>query len=231
MQLQAFLSARPLFSSPAVAAVQTAVLALDGHPSIAGSGLVLLPSAAEVRTSGGTEHGMPLDGHPDVGVVLSERVWGGLETAFREDKSLAEHPTNRYVLYPRDALGDWPLDTDSGDALGLRLTDFWCSCLFSTMLPDSGQSTPEGVSASTELQSSSLVVVGHPLFYRVLFERFLDPNFCNSFPSFSFALRTQMLAPASCVAVRVQFGPPHIPLSRNPPLIAGVDLQFGSRLC
>eukprot|EP00667_Euglena_gracilis_P009235 EG_transcript_9374 len=177
--VNAFLTAEGVFCSPLTRAIQTCLLALEGHPTVRRNGITLLSSAREIKKLGGLD---------SVGKVSGDRIID------RVKQQMCSIMPSQEVgrLIPRidlyNAVSDWwtPLNsTDTARSLNERFEDFMCTLKYR--------------------EEQSLIVVGHSLFFLDLLNRYLATDFRKKNPQFSEDIRSRKLANVACMGLTIDF--------------------------
>eukprot|EP00668_Euglena_longa_P019016 GGOE01023703.1.p1 GENE.GGOE01023703.1~~GGOE01023703.1.p1 ORF type:complete len:458 (-),score=116.06 GGOE01023703.1:711-2084(-) len=177
--VDSFMNAEVVFCSPFTRAIQTCLLALEGHPTLRQKGITLLSSAREIKKLGGFD---------SVGKASGDRI-----VARVKEQMCSIMPSQDVGrLIPRidlyNTVSEWwtPLNsTDTTRSLNERFEDFMCTLKYR--------------------EEKSMIVVGHSLFFLDLLNRYLSPEFRKKNPELSHDLRTRKLANVACMGLTIDF--------------------------
>jgi len=180
-----FLAAEVIYCSPLTRAVETALLGLHGHPTMAGRGLTLLSTAREKKGLFGRDSQGSV-----VGMAIGERVHAQLVT------TLGEEYTRQVMVNidPHDCGSVWWVCADTPGALDERFDEF--------------------LSTLRDCAESTIIVVGHSLFFQEMVKRHASPQLAH--------MGDKKLANASCLGMVVDFSQPAAPA------IVQAQLMFGT---
>ena len=222
------LRADAVWASPLTRALQTALVALHGHPAL-DRGVALHASAREIKGVAGLDcvglevgadaikdrarrklaQSLVAGADDDAGVTSPVAKEASVLSAAGHAAALVTAPQ----LLPRDCATEWWTKTDSyehKDAVALRYGEFLREVQY----------------ASLEGDARAPLVVGHSLFIRGLFERFLSEDLTTKHPDLAHALKTRKLANCGLVYAEFVFDD-----ARDaPPVVADARLLFRSRL-
>lgn len=197
---QRFCAAEQVVSSPLSRAVQTAVLALAGHPALKHNDLLLMRSARELKNFGGMDC---------VGTHTGAELWPVIQDklALTIGPEQAAAACAGVRVDPGDTWAEWWTktgDMDTESIIAGRFFDFWATLRYSP--------------------HQRVIVAGHSAFFRLLCDQHIpvggELELAN--PGLVKKLRAHKLTNASCLAIEVDFRP------RCFPEIVRAELLFGS---
>ncbi|KAJ1449088.1 hypothetical protein M885DRAFT_622841 [Pelagophyceae sp. CCMP2097] len=216
-----------VWASPLTRAVQTALVACDGLEALT-RGVSLHAECREIKGVGGFDCvGLECGGDAiraraadelarellagraaaRNGVSSSAAAEAVSEAAARMAAAQLAAPP----LAERDAKGQWWTGTaESAGEVSLRYGEFARALQFETL----------------QTRHKSPLVSGHSLFFRGLFERYLDDGWAAEHPNDAVALKTRKLVNAGAVSVRIDFDD----FGEAPMAISEPKLLFGSDL-
>lgn len=221
------LRADGVWSSPLTRAVQTALVGLHGHPAL--DVLELHATAREIKGMGGLDCVGLEVGAANIGERVERKLAAAL-VAGADDEAGVTSPVAKEAavlgaashaaaavcapkLVSRDCDAQWWVggsDYETGPEVALRYGEFCRELQYESLC--GGRRKP--------------VIVGHSMFIRGLFERFLSDNVREKQPAAAAALATRKLRNCGLAYVEFVFDDAH----DAPPVIADVRLLFGSRL-
>jgi len=191
-----------VYASPLTRAVQTALLALHDHPSVAKWGMKLLQSAREVKAN--------LGGLDSVGKYTGARIHEKAvemikgSTVVRAGEYDAA-PLERVGMDSRDVTNDWwtsERDMDSEADLEERMRDFMASVMLGP--------------------ARTVIVVGHSLFLVALCRRFLGTGYLEHEAVLSKSdLREKKMSNAGCMCLDLKYSDYEVEITR-------ANFMFGS---
>eukprot|EP00656_Telonema_subtile_P004997 TRINITY_DN12277_c0_g1_i3.p1 TRINITY_DN12277_c0_g1~~TRINITY_DN12277_c0_g1_i3.p1 ORF type:complete len:255 (-),score=63.43 TRINITY_DN12277_c0_g1_i3:66-830(-) len=205
--LEGFLNADCVVSSPLTRAVQTALIALKDLPVAARDGIVLSRNVREIKGIGGLDS----VGHA-VGVDIARRG----EECMAELMGKEDAKKHMVVVDPGDTTSEWWTGVDDRDTQQ-SLNDRYYELMYS--LRYGGARAP--------------IIVGHSLFFKEFFRRFTGAGFRKSCPELAQMLVNNKIQNAGCVAVELEFSPnPVAGEVQTSELrfcqITGAELMFGT---
>eukprot|EP00669_Euglena_mutabilis_P000920 TRINITY_DN11178_c0_g1_i1.p1 TRINITY_DN11178_c0_g1~~TRINITY_DN11178_c0_g1_i1.p1 ORF type:complete len:258 (+),score=48.78 TRINITY_DN11178_c0_g1_i1:192-965(+) len=168
----------PVFCSPFTRAIQTCVLALEGHQALQNKGIVLLGSAREIKKLGGLD---------TVGKVFGEKIVQRVKEQMALLMNDAEGKLELPCIDVNNAVAEWWTlhSTESQAEIAERFDDFMCTLKY--------------------VDAESIIVVGHSLFFLEFLGRYLGPEFRTAKPELSVELRTRKLQNCGCLGLTVDF--------------------------
>eukprot|EP00668_Euglena_longa_P034732 GGOE01044590.1.p1 GENE.GGOE01044590.1~~GGOE01044590.1.p1 ORF type:complete len:508 (-),score=143.33 GGOE01044590.1:308-1831(-) len=179
---ETFMEAELIFCSPLTRAIQTCVLALQGHPTICSRGVRLLQSAREIKKMGGLD---------TVGKATGDRIVDRV----REELAKLLPPEEVELLIPQidpyNTVSNWwksVVGCDTQKAVSRRLESFMSTLKY----------TP----------AHSLIVVGHSLFFQGLLRQYLAPEYQQASSKWCEEITSLKLDNVSCMALTVDFSAP-----------------------
>jgi len=179
-----FLGASMVFVSPLTRTVQTALLTLQGHPTMQQRGICLARSMREVKSTVGSLDTVGTESGKD---AIKAKALCQLESV--TDASVID-PVRDIEFDANDAHSHWWTEKNSHDdeaSLDERFFD-----LMSTL-----QYTPEG----------TIICVGHSFFFREMMRRYLSKNSkCD--PEIVEKLHKTKMGNAACLRVEIAFSSP-----------------------
>jgi len=175
---EAFLAAGAVYCSPFTRAIQTCVLALEGHQALQNKGIVLLGSAREIKKLGGLD---------TVGKVFGEKIVQRVKEQMALLMNDAEGKLELPCIDVNNAVAEWWTlhSTESQAEIAERFDDFMCTLKY--------------------VDAESIIVVGHSLFFLEFLGRYLGPEFRTAKPELSVELRTRKLQNCGCLGLTVDF--------------------------
>jgi broad specificity phosphatase PhoE len=208
-----------LATSPLTRALQTALLALQGHPAADRQGIMLLRNAREVKGVGSLDSIGRAVG-PECLVRAQRSLLEELPESLFGD-SVATACAASKISY-NDAVSEWWTaadDVDNEADVSERVSDLLCSLQYSSLLaaPSSSCSTSS---------SNAAILVGHSLLFRELYRRCEQHStaaglFAAEQPEMAQRLREGKLSNAGVLGLRLEF-------SRGRARIRDARLLFGA---
>ena len=187
--LDDFLSADAIYSSPLCRAAQTCLIALDGHPALGADAtkpqLTLLSSAREVKKVGGMD---TVGGHVGDAILDSVKAQTSAILGAEETETIMGH----VEVDPYDTMDAWwtgAEDRDNDKHMRARFYGFASSLRFSHR---------------SGLSDKPTIVVGHSLFLREFCTYFMDPDLADADP-LAMKLTQFKLANACMVKLDLEF--------------------------
>jgi len=228
------LGCRSIYASPHTRAVETALLACEGHPHFKGGGpLKLTRFAREVKST-------PFGSMDCVGAKSGPEIAPHVQRCLQQDapEFLKADPEalatlTAPVVDPRGCTGAWwtPLHlADSKESVSARANDLWLTLrhdprVLSRREMDATDGVTDG-GASTD-GGGGVIVVGHSLFFKRLVKMGLSPEFRKQDPMFCEQADKYKLENAACLKLEVEWqaGAENV---MRPPVISKAELVFGS---
>ena len=213
--LERFMAADQAMASPLTRAVQTCLLALQGHPALAASGVRLQRHAREKKNRGGLD-----TVGTEVGSAIAARVHSELAAEIQGGAEAAAACLDGVVIDPHDATSEWWTSLqnfDTADMIADRLGYLLRSLRYTT-------------------GGAPLVLAGHSLIFRELCRAYLPvPAAAAAEPGLWGRLRKFKMANGACLELEIEF-PPLAGAGAvsgggaAPPEIARARLAFGTKL-
>jgi len=171
------LEADCIFTSPLTRATQTALLALEGHPTVEHDGIKLLRAVREIKHIGGFD-----TVGKEVGAGIAERVHHQFSKSFKADRvsSLMKRKNGEEVLDEYDCTSVWwTKRVDQKSNLFRRMDEL------TNTLQYHGANT--------------IILVGHSLLSKEIFKRFCTEEFIVKNKSLADNMFTKKMPNASCM--------------------------------
>mmetsp|Transcript_35705 Transcript_35705/g.60178 ORF Transcript_35705/g.60178 Transcript_35705/m.60178 type:complete len:442 (+) Transcript_35705:190-1515(+) len=201
-----FFKVRTTYCSPLTRAVETALVSLEAHPSLA-EGITLLRNLREAKNLGGQDTvgkhiGSKIEPH-----VYSELLSAGEKLPDQRIISLAQQKAVRMVHNDCGGVGRWwnvATEVESEEDVNERLNDvaLYLGCQ----------------------AERSAILVGHSLYFRDLVRQWLrdDSGLKITNPALAEQLYNEKLANAACLGLKIDFS------KIDRPCILDAKLMFGS---
>ena len=204
--IDAFLAAPCIFSSPLTRAIQTSLVACEGHPSLSreGSRLTLLRNLREVKNFGSFDA---------VGRFVGQDIRSHVEAILRND--MGEERAEGVLqpeIDPYDCVCPWwnPLEgNEVRETVLARCIDLWAFLRYRT-------------------STDKVILVGHSHFFRFMCQEFLSPEYEDRDPQWTARLATCKLDNGGCMRLSLRWCLCDDPMA--PPVIDNAKLVFGSQL-
>lgn len=196
-----FLAATDIWVSPLTRAVQTSLLTLDGHPTLARQGVKLLPSMREAKNIGGLD---------TIGKKFGEDIEARVRSQFHKVLPSEEHaslPLGHPIDWSRCVQPWWtPKGIKEGSkVIGRRLYDF--ATVMQLVSP-----------------ADSIICVGHSLFFKQFVTNFMSDALRAAKPELAAKMVAQKLSNACCLAVDVVYSSD----PEKPVQVLDAELMFDS---
>eukprot|EP00041_Stephanoeca_diplocostata_P012619 m.211237 g.211237 ORF g.211237 m.211237 type:complete len:444 (-) comp19025_c0_seq1:489-1820(-) len=198
-----FLNAKLSISSPLTRAVQTALLAMHGHPSTAEHGLLLLRNLREVKNAGSFD---------SVGSKSGDDIAPHVKTKLEE----ASEDGVMVDIHPNDAVGVWwnyLLDKENDKDTAIRLDGVLNFLKYDSAVPD----------------DAATVLAGHSHFFRAMMKRHIGKEFRKRDPAWANTLSKEKLRNGACLCVTFEWSPECVGMGAIP-VVVDAKLMFGTTL-
>uniref|UniRef100_A0A7S0CWA6 C2 domain-containing protein n=1 Tax=Amorphochlora amoebiformis TaxID=1561963 RepID=A0A7S0CWA6_9EUKA len=192
-ELQNFLNADMVLSSPLTRALQTCLLSLEGHPTVKEKGVTLCRHLREIKSLGGFDAKGKCYGPAIMERVeekLKKKVKEGLSAEGVRLEEIKEQVEKMSAVCKtkvdyNDANSQWWVFKDTPSSVKERLEDF--------------------LSYIRYLDGDTFICVGHSMFLKALFTHCLSQDWTAKNPETAENLKKEKLTNAGCVAAELVF--------------------------